>query len=255
MKYAAAPLRREELLRRLDEAGYISSSATAIALGVSEMTIRRDLAHLADAGLARRVTGGASAVGESALRPFDLRRGEAAAEKEAIARATVALLDGARTIALDAGTTVAAVAHRLPALSTVVTHSVPAILTCSGRADLTLIGLGGDFHAQTRSFTGPATRAGMADIAVDVALLSAAAVGPSGAFSADTWDAGTKRAMVAAADRVLLLVDHHKFAARAPMRFLDLERADAIVTDDGIDPGDLAMLRERCAVVVVAERS
>ena len=60
VRYTDAPARREELLRRLSVEGYVSSSRVAEELGVSEMTIRRDLRQLEADGLARRVVGGAS---------------------------------------------------------------------------------------------------------------------------------------------------------------------------------------------------
>ena len=57
VRYTDAPARRDELLRRLATEGYLSSSRVAEELGVSEMTIRRDLRQLAAEGLARRVVG------------------------------------------------------------------------------------------------------------------------------------------------------------------------------------------------------
>ena len=78
MRYAAAPRRRDELLRQLQDVGYVSSSAAAVALGVSEMTIRRDLRQLADEGLARRVIGGASWADGSTGRPFEVQMYEGA---------------------------------------------------------------------------------------------------------------------------------------------------------------------------------
>jgi DeoR/GlpR family transcriptional regulator of sugar metabolism len=250
VRYSAAPRRRDELLRHLAESGYVSSSAAAAALGVSEMTIRRDLRRLAEEGRLRRVVGGASV--PDAGRPFELRRTEAAGEKEAVATAAVPLLAGARVVALDAGTTVAALARHLPGGLTVVTHSVPVITRCADRDDVDVIALGGAYHRATRSFAGPATRAGLADLAVDVAVLSATAAGPAGAYSADPWDADTKRAMAAIAARVVLLLDHGKLDARAPMRVLGLDAVDAVVVDDRATGDQLAMLREHCGHVVVA---
>jgi DeoR family fructose operon transcriptional repressor len=253
VRYTAAPRRRDELLRRLEETGYVSSSAAAAELGVSEMTIRRDLGQLAAEGRVRRVVGGASLNG--APQPFDVRRTEAAREKDAVARAALPLLDGAGVVALDAGTTVASLARRLPPGRTVVTHSVPVITACTGRDDVELVALGGTYHRTTRSFAGPTTRAGLAELAVDVAVLSATAAGPAGVFSADPWDADTKRAMAAIAEKVILLLDHHKLAARAPMRVLGLDHVHAVVVDDGATPEQLAMLREHCGSVVVARAS
>ncbi|GAA0938223.1 hypothetical protein GCM10009557_95950 [Virgisporangium ochraceum] len=121
-----------------------------------------------------------------------------------------------------------------------------------GRDDVELIALGGAYHASTRSFTGPITRAGLDDLAVDVAVLSATAAGPDGVYSANASDAETKRAMARIAGRVVLLLDHGKIGARAPMRFLDLGAVDVVVTDAGAGEEQVALLRSRCREVVVA---
>ncbi|GIJ73928.1 DeoR family transcriptional regulator [Virgisporangium ochraceum] len=252
MRYTQAPERRGELLRRIGESGYVSSTEAAAALGVSEMTIRRDLRQLAAQGLVNRVAGGASGAPPATGAPFEQRSDAAAGEKAAVARAAVALVPPGSVVALDAGTTVAALAGLLPGGLTVVTHSVPVITTCVGRDDVELIALGGAYHASTRSFTGPITRAGLDDLAVDVAVLSATAAGPDGVYSANASDAETKRAMARIAGRVVLLLDHGKIGARAPMRFLDLGAVDVVVTDAGAGEEQVALLRSRCREVVVA---
>lgn len=252
VRYTQAPERRRELLRRAAEAGYVSSTDAAAELGVSEMTIRRDLRQLAAQGLVNRVAGGASAPVPAYGVPFEQRRDAATAEKEAVGRAAVPLVPAGAVVALDAGTTVAALAARLPGGLTVVTHSIPVILACTGREDLELISLGGAYHRATRSFTGPITRAGLEDLAVDVAVLSATAAGPTGVYSANAADAEIKRAMARIARRVVLLLDHGKLAAHAPMRFLDLAAVDTVVVDAGTDADQLALLRATCREVVVA---
>jgi DeoR/GlpR family transcriptional regulator of sugar metabolism len=246
VRYTEAPQRRAELVRRIGATGYLSSTAAATALGVSDMTIRRDLRELAAQGLVNRVTGGAS------VATFDSRRGAATAEKHAVARAAAGLLAGDATIALDAGTTVATLATLLPAGTTVVTHSVPVILACAERADLELVALGGAYHAPTRSFTGPLTRAGLGQLAVDVAVLSATAADAGGAYSANAWDADTKRIMAGIAARVVLLLDHTKLGEHAPNRFLQLAAVDTVVVDGGASDHQLAPLRAHCRQVVVA---
>ncbi|MEW2378034.1 DeoR/GlpR family DNA-binding transcription regulator [Micromonospora sp. NPDC047812] len=252
MRYTQAPERRRELLRRAAEAGYVSSTDAAAELGVSEMTIRRDLRQLAAQGLVNRVAGGASAPVPAYGVPFEQRRDAATAEKEAVGRAAVPLVPAGAVVALDAGTTVAALAARLPGGLTVVTHSIPVILACTGREDLELISLGGAYHRATCSFTGPVTRGSLEDLAVDVAVLSATAAGPTGVYSANAADAEIKRAMARIARRVVLLLDHGKLAAHAPMRFLDLAAVDTVVVDAGTDADQLALLRATCREVVVA---
>ena len=107
MRYSAAPARRDALLRRLEESGYVSSSGAAASLGVSEMTIRRDLSQLAAEGRVRRVVGGASLVAgpdggtDGSGRPFEERRAEATLEKVEGRRLifTVSVSDGRGLIA------------------------------------------------------------------------------------------------------------------------------------------------------------
>ena len=256
MRYTEAPQRREELVRRLTGAGYMSSQRLASDLGVSEMTIRRDLDRLGEGGLVHRVAGGAVLAGAGQWpaggEPFDQRTTHGLSEKRAIARAALDLVGGATSLALDAGTTVAQVADDLPCGVLVATHSVPVLTACAERTDLQLIGLGGVYQHATRSFAGPGTRAAITDLAVDVALLSAVAVGPGGLYCANPLDAETKQLLAGCAGRVILLADHTKLTASAPLRFATLSGIDVLVTDAGIDPEHLAMLRDAVAQVVVA---
>lgn len=250
MRYTDAPLRRQELLRRLTAAGHVSSDRVAVDLGVSAMTIRRDLRRLDADGLVHRVAGGAVLLATSG-EPFEQRVAHGTQEKETIARAAVATT-AAPSMALDAGTTVAHVVPHLAPGTLVVTHSVPVMGACAERGDLELIGLGGAYQPSTRSFAGPATRAGLQVLAVEAALLSAVAVRPDGLYCANPLDAETKQLLVAAAGRVVVLVDHTKLTASAPLRFATLDAVDVLVVDSGVDPEHLAMLRGAVAEVVVA---
>ncbi|MEE6295563.1 DeoR/GlpR family DNA-binding transcription regulator [Georgenia wangjunii] len=232
MRYSGAPHRREELLRRLAGTGYVASHELATALGVSEMTIRRDLRRLHDEGRVQRVVGGASLPAPAAPgAPFEERDARSGVVKHALARAALPVLDGARSVALDAGTTVAALAPSLPAGLTVISHSLPVLAECARRPDLELIGLGGTYVPATRSFAGAQTRAAIADLAVDVLVLAAAAYDEGGLYSTSSLDAEIKRALVVGARRVVLLVDATKAEARAPIRFARLEEVDVVVTD------------------------
>lgn len=239
MRYTSAPQRRDELLRRLLDTGYVSSAQLAGTLGVSEMTIRRDLRRLEDDGYAQRVLGGASLPGSVlASSSFEERGVHQGEVKRAMAAATLPLLTGfatggpVRSVALDAGTTVAALAELLPAGLIVISHSLPVLTTCADRSDLELIDLGGSYQHATRSFAGPATRSALEQLAVDVVVLSATAYGRGGLYSANPLDAEIKQAMMRSARRVVLLVDETKLEASAPIRFGGLEEVDVVVTDE-----------------------
>lgn len=235
VRYSDAPARRQDLLDRLAAAGYVSSTDVAAELGVSEMTIRRDLRRLADEGLARRVPGGASLPGTGGAEPFEARRASAAPAKRAIARTAAALLGDADWVALDAGTTVAAITEFLPPEISVVTHSLPVIMACGPGDGRELVALGGFYEPTTRSFTGPATWAAAHDLTVDVAVLSCTGVDERGLYSANPVDAEIKRALVASADRVVVLADQHKVGTRASVRFATPEMVAVLVTDAPLD--------------------
>jgi DeoR/GlpR family transcriptional regulator of sugar metabolism len=251
VRYTEAPARRDELLRRLATEGYVSSARLADDLGVSEMTIRRDLRQLALEGLARRIPGGASLPHLGHGLPFEERDRSGSAEKRAIASACLPLLDGAATIALDAGTTVAPLAGLVRPGVTVLTHSAPVIASATSRDDLELIAVGGVYQRETRSFAGAGARRAIADYSVDVAVLSATAVDASGVLCANSLDAELKQELARVSAVTVLLVDHSKLGARAPIRFGALDLIDILVTDDGADPDDLRQLTEAGVRVVV----
>jgi len=253
VRYTEAPARRDELLRRLTAEGYVASARLAEHFGVSEMTVRRDLRQLAIAGRARRVVGGASLPGFGSFGlPFDERDRSGSAEKRAIAAACLPLLDDVTTMGIDAGTTTASLARLIAPGTTVVSHSVPVILSCTARDDIDLIALGGSYQRDTKSFTGGAARQGLTSLSIDVAVLSATAIDKTGVLCANTLDAELKQGMAAIANRTILLVDHTKLGARAPIRFGTLDLIDTIVTDDRADEDSIRMLTTAGITVVVA---
>ena len=106
--------RRQAILARLERDGRVVASELVAGLGVSEDTVRRDLRELADAGAAparprRRAP-------PRAADPSFARTGcEVSREaKVALAEAALPLLEGARVIVLDGGTTTLELARRLP---------------------------------------------------------------------------------------------------------------------------------------------
>lgn len=232
--------RRDALRRLVQHQGYVSSRQVARELQVSDMTIRRDLDQLAQQGFVLRVVGGARRPTGSS---FEVRAADASSAKEQIGATCGALFAGGllvpgMVVALDAGTTVEQVARWLPAGVTVVTHSVPVMAVCAARDDLDLIGLGGSYHAPTRSFGGPETRAQLAGLHVDLAVVSASALQPRGLLCHDATEADTKRSMLEAAAGSLLVADAGKLGARAPIRIAPWGQVQRVVCDDALgDPG------------------
>lgn len=247
MRYANAPGRRAELLRLAAIDGYLASAAAAERLGVSEMTVRRDLQLLEEEGAVRRVAGGATLTTSAS---FERRDAVAAGRKRAIAAAAAAEIGSAATIALDAGTTVAAV---LPFIGegTVVTHSLPVIEALTRRPATSLVAAGGHYQPDTRSFAGPLAEETLRSVRCDLALLSATALDAEGLWGTNVLDAAIKRVLAQQSARVILLADSTKLARTAPVRIAALGIVDLVITDDEAAPDAVARL-ERLVPVRLA---
>lgn len=237
MRYTGAPERRAELERLVAADGYIASAAVAQRLGVSEMTVRRDLRLLEQEGVLRRVAGGATIA--SAGVPFERRDEVGAAQKRAIAELAAAEAAGAEIVALDAGTTVAAVAPLLHG-STIVTHSLPVIEALSREPQPRLIAAGGHYQPDTRCFAGPLAEETLRGVRCDVALLSATAVGLDGLWGTNVLDAAIKRVLARQSSRVVLLADADKLERTSVVRIADLDVVDVLITDGRADTQVLA---------------
>jgi DeoR family fructose operon transcriptional repressor len=255
LRYNSAPERREEILRRIREAGYVSAPELSGELAVSERTVRRDLQRLADMGLAELVYGGALVPGGVTPRsPFGVRSQVRSDQKRAIAERALRFVEPGATIGLDAGTTTLDLARLLPSDHdvTVVTHSLPAMGALGERPGINLIGLGGLHHPPTQAFTGPDTIAAISRLRVHTFFLAASGLSRDGAYCATPLDAEAKRAFIGIAERVVLLADAGKLHQTAPVPICDYSEIDALVTDDAITDAERAELSARTRLVIPA---
>ena len=241
MRYNAAPERRAAIEKVLRSSGYVSSAEMSGKIGVSEMTIRRDLRLMETMGVVRRVAGGAMLRTQGGL-SFERRDSIGAAQKHAIAEASARIVQGAAMVAIDAGTTAAGVAPLIEE-AMVVTHSLPVISTMASQAPDRLISLGGHYQPATRSFTGPIATATLRDMHCDFALISAAAVNPQGTWSINVLEANIKRALIEHSRTVVLMADASKVGRTAPLKVADWGEIDIMVTGRGADSEVLDSIR------------
>jgi DeoR family transcriptional regulator, fructose operon transcriptional repressor len=227
----AAEGRLRWLARRLDEAGSVTISDAAGALEVSEMTIRRDLLELEERGTARRVRGGATAVGPQT---FAERHGRASRAKSRIAAKLAQLVPATGTIGLDASSTVMRV---VPALAqardlTVVTNGPDTFAALQTVAPAEALLTGGRLDPRTGSLVGALACRTAEQFAVDVLFASAAAVDPEvGALEVTVEEGEVKRSLARRAARVVLAADASKLDSQAAAVGLEWEHIDVLVTD------------------------
>jgi len=238
--------------------GGVRVSELAAALGVSGMTVRRDVETLVEQGLLARVRGGVMPVHTPADEPaFAAKRIRAAAEKGAIARAAAGLVTPGTAIGISAGTTTAALAREITEVHslTVVTNSIAVsdALHGTGETARTVV-LTGGVRTRSDALVGPAATAVLAGLNLDVLFLGVHGMDERSGFTTPNLaEAETNRALVAAARRVVVLADHTKWGVVGIATIVPLAGAHVLVTDTGIDRKALACLRSHVGDVVAVE--
>jgi DeoR/GlpR family transcriptional regulator of sugar metabolism len=246
--------RRDLILNRLERDGKIVAADLSAELDVSPDTVRRDLRELAEAGLLRRVHGGAlpAAVG---ARPYAVRREQAPEAKEAIAGATRGLLRQGQVILLDAGTTTLEVARRLPPEleATVITNSPPIAVALAEHPTVEVTMLGGTLAKDAQAAVGAATVEALHAIRADLLVLGVCSLHPEvGITVMDLEESYVKRAMIENAAEVVAVSSAEKLGSAGPYVVAPLEELTHLVTERSA-PGDkLAPYRELGIEVVLA---
>lgn len=247
--------RRREIVDEARGAGRVEVAALADRFDVTPETVRRDLTELERHGVLRRVHGGAIPVDRSYGEPtLTDKVGVMAAEKRRIARAALELLPSAGTVLLDAGTTTGELATLFPDRElTVLTNALPVASTLATREHLEVHLIGGRVRGRTMAAVGPWAEELLRDLRVDVAFVATNGMHPERGLSThDPAEAAAKAAMIAAARRTVLLVDHTKHGTEQLVRYAELAHVDVVVTDAGSDDADLDALRAAGPRVVVA---
>ncbi len=234
-----AEQRKAHLLELLARDGRIVAKDVAVELGISEDSVRRDLRELADAGLARRVYGGALPL--AADEPHFADRTEDPA-KERVAEAALALLEPGMTIALDGGTTSLALARRIPSGTglTIATPSPHVAVRVAEHSDAEVVLLGGRLGRHSMTSGGALALEAIARIGADRFLLGASGVHPEfGVTTDDPDDAAVKRALARVSRETHLLAHGEKLGARARHPVLALDELASVV----VPPAERAAAR------------
>lgn len=221
--------RRQELYRILRSAGALSTRELARQLGVSEATVRRDLAQLAKQGLLQRSYGGALLPREEP--PYHLKVKQNLEVKQAIARKASSLIRDGETIILDSGTTILALAHLLGGRPIrAITLDLPvAQALAKGTTEVFVVG--GRVRNGFYSLVGPWVEELLSRVRADIFLMGADAFDQEGVTNYTFEEASIKRLAMRLARRRILLADATKWGRRAPAFVAPWEEIDLVITD------------------------
>lgn len=248
--------RQRRIASLIRERGGVSASELTDLFGVTDETIRRDLAHLASVGVIRRLHGGAVAEHTREESGFDRRSREHLREKVAIARAAAAGITDGSTIIVDSGTTTVQLAKELNGKRdlVVVTNAVTNAVELMNNPDITVVLTGGVIRPRTFGAVGEMAVANLNELRVDQAYLAISGISIDGGLTYPSFEeAAVKRAMMAVASEVILLADSSKFGRDSMVRVGPLDAVTRIITDPGIDRQTADHVRDLGVDLIIAD--
>ena len=239
--------RRQHVLSLIQRDGRVLVSELSEALGISQITVRKDLNYLESRGLVQRSHGGALAPGSGALFDPSLKEKERqhSAEKARIAEAAVELIQEGECILLDSGTTTTAIASRLRKFHslTVITNAINIAALLSGsRVEVVLTG--GTLRPNSSSLVGPIAEDMLREIHADILFLGVDGFDLQvGLTTPNVLEARVNRAMVNASTLVVAVCDATKFHRRSMALIVPPDRIHRVITDHALATADCEALR------------
>ena len=245
--------RDEKILSLLASQGPLRVSVLSVALGVSEPTVRRDLARLRKNHQIQRVHGGAMLESETIFEPpVLLRRSLNKQEKKRIGKAVADLIDANETIILMGGSTTLEIVPYLKGRSnlTIITDSLMIANALAKQGDTCII-LGGNLVTSELTVEGHLTQLCLSELQANKAIIGVRAVNFEQGLMLDRLsEIGTFRTCISVAREVILVVDHNKFGAVGTAVLGPLTMVQTVVTDDEVEP-DIPLRLSKLGIRVV----
>ena len=248
--------RQARILQFLRHGKLATVNELSLWLGVSKMTVRRDLEVLEAMGLLLRQHGGARFLPERGETewPLDLRRRDHAEEKRLIGRAAARLIGDGDVVIIDGGSTALEVVRSLnQSHLTVVTNSLPAMAELATKPNIRLLAIGGLFHAENQTFIGPLAVEALSSLNVNVAILGTTNLSLERGLSIRSLEeAMVQRAKMEAATRTILVMDSSKMHKHTLATISPLDKIETLVTDGGLSELDRREIEALGVRVIVA---
>jgi DeoR/GlpR family transcriptional regulator of sugar metabolism len=253
-----AQQRQARIVAELGRRGAVRVVDLCEMLGVSDMTVRRDLDVLQSQGLLEKVHGGAVLVGRRAAEPgFEAKRQREQAEKTAIARHAARLARRGNAVGISAGTSTWYLVEPLAQVLdlTVVTNStnIAVELHHQARPGTRIILTGGDFRTPSDALVGPIAERAIRSINLDLLFLGVHGMDPQAGFTTPNLaEAETNRAFVGQARQVVVVADHTKWRTIGLHTIAPLRAAHVLVSDNLLEAEAQGALRQEVGRLVVA---
>ncbi len=234
--------RRQHLLNELRLNGKLVTAELAARYDVSEDTIRRDLRDLANAGLLKRVHGGALPVSPSNA-PYEEREKQSMENKATLAQAAAQLVQDGQVILIGGGTTNAEIARHLPAnlRATVITTSPHVAIHLVHHPNLEVIIIGGRLNKNEFIAASAEAVAQLRQFQADLCFLGVCSLHPEVGYTTNEYDdIAITRALIEQSGEAVATVTAAKLGTLAPFVVAPLDQITHIVTEKHVSDEDLA---------------
>lgn len=238
-------VRFEHILNKLKSNNQVFFEELALELAVSEDTIRRDIDILVKSGLMVKVRGGAIPPAHSPL-TFQQRTGMFTDGKQRIGLKAQQHLTDVKTVLLDGGTTILAVAAALPiaAKLRIITNNLALPQLLVNHKEVEIIVLGGNYIPGTQTTVGVQTCMEAGKYVADLYLMGTCAIDSNVGVTAQFAEDGeVKKAFVKAARKTVALVIQEKLNTIDYFKVCALDEIDGLITDLASDSEQLATYR------------
>lgn len=247
--HSSAKERRALILKMLEAENELSVTALSKNLGISEVTIRKDLTNLQNRNLLVRTRGGAirkpienlnedTAITKKSM--FNFR------EKERIGRVAASLIKNGDHIMLDSGTTTLEIAKNLDRLTdlTILTNAMNIAEELMKYKRFTVIIIGGHMRLNSHSTFGPIALNTLSHFANYKLFLGVDSFSfENGISTPNMEEAMLNQAMIAQASEVIAVFDSSKFNKRSFCHIAHCEQIHAIVTDKNLPSSTVTRLK------------
>ncbi|MCZ7551560.1 MAG: hypothetical protein B6D39_04850 [Anaerolineae bacterium UTCFX2] len=236
--------RQAKILQLVRERGFIETQEIARELGVSPVTIRRDLRFLSDQELIRLDHGGSAKVDylQKNTEPlYETKVYLNHAYKAAIGAAAVAMIENNDTIILDSGTTNAQIAYHMRHKAwqniTVITCDLVIAKELCTQPNINVLMLGGILRRSFYTAYGSFTEQILRNLKANKFFLGIdAASQDHGITNIVLEEVPIKQLSIEISDRVILVADSSKFAHNAPFKVCGWSQVSQVITDSCIHP-------------------
>lgn len=248
--------RFESILSELEKQKHLTVKSLSETLGVSEVTIRKDLSTLEKSGYLLRTHGGATKKSHYTFeKNVSQKESINSTEKIAIAQKAVTYIDNNDAIMLASGTTIHYLAKALKNFDnlTVLTASLQAAIELCSSSTIQVIQMGGEVRKSSSSVMGTFTEISLAQFTCNKLFLGIDGISSTfGISTSNLAEASLNQKMIEYAEKIFVLGDSSKIEKQGFGKICGLDKIDYFITDHNITEQQISELEDAGISVIIS---